>query len=188
MNNYFGKENMDKIVLIQTNICSTLYGWYKGEYQEIFRCPRELDDKDLNAFIDDNRYFLGFEPDEETNDLRNVPDKEFIGYYRMYFRGGWCGRWFPAKDDNTDLQLSERDKIGISNIVKYISREYPKGCDWIMQEDTKEKYPTWGENERYLLKPVRSERYKILVDTRYGNGDYPIRIYVYRQEETNMKR
>ena len=41
------------------------------------------------------------------------------------------------------------------------------------------QYPTWGSENRYLLKPLYSDHYKVMFDTTYGNGDYPVRIYVY---------
>ena len=41
------------------------------------------------------------------------------------------------------------------------------------------QYSTWGSKNRYLLKPMYSDHYKVMFDTTYGNGDYPVRIYVY---------
>ena len=45
----------DKTQLIQTVVCSIVYGQFGGEYQELFRCPRELDDVDLRGYVNDNR-------------------------------------------------------------------------------------------------------------------------------------
>ena len=48
--------------LIQTNECSIIYGTFNGvPNQELFRCPRELDDKDLKRYVEENGCFLGFE-------------------------------------------------------------------------------------------------------------------------------
>lgn len=179
MSSYFDRENLCSVKLIRTDVSSIVLGWHEGEYQELFRCPRKLDDVDLRMFVNDNRYLLGFESDA-TADLRNVQGKKLIGYYRMYFRGGWYGRWFSAEKNDDDMQLTEKDKVGITHIIEYLVSEYPKGCDWLMQKNMKERYATWrGEENRYLLIPLMSEHYKVLVDTKYGNGDYPIRIYVY---------
>lgn len=40
-----------------------------------------------------------------------------------------------------------------------------------------------GANERYFIKPLMSDCYRITVDTTYGNEDYPVRIYVYQEED-----
>lgn len=54
----------DKTQLIQTAVCSIVYGQFGGEYQELFRCQRELDDVDLRGYVNDNRCVLGFENDD----------------------------------------------------------------------------------------------------------------------------
>ena len=48
-----------------------------------------------------------------------------------------------------------------------------------MDEYFKENYPNFMDDERYLIKPNFSNHYKIMVNTRYGNSEYPIKIYVY---------
>lgn len=57
-------SKVDKTQLIQTAVCSIIYGQFSGEYQELFRCPRELDDVDLRGYVNDNRCVLGFENDD----------------------------------------------------------------------------------------------------------------------------
>ena len=48
-------SKVDKTQLIQTAVCSIVYGQFSGEYQELFRCPRELDDVDLRGYVNDSR-------------------------------------------------------------------------------------------------------------------------------------
>ena len=47
-------------------------------------------------------------------------------------------------------------------------------------EEYLRQFPIWGYAHRYVLKPKYSDKYKVLFDTTYGNGDYPVRIYVYK--------
>lgn len=169
--------------LIQTSECSIIYGTFNGkENEELFRCPRALDDTDLVRYIETNRCLVNpmgssipFVDDNTTN-LRLVEEKELIGYWRMYFRNGnWYGRWFHESDKKPD----EYEKQGISNIVEWICKNFTKGCDFYMTDYFKNNFKEWDKN-RFLIKPYLNEYYKIMVDTTYGNGDYPVRIYVYR--------
>lgn len=165
--------------LIQTFECSIIYGTFRGkENQELFRCPRELDDTDLRNYVNKERCFLGVENDN-TKDLRNVDGKEFLGYYRMYFTGGsWAGKWLDIKEGVTDL-----DVFGIQDITSWIQKQFPQGCDFFMKDYLQDKYPTWGSDNRFLLRPIMSEYFKIMIDTTYGNHDYPVRIYCYKDKE-----
>ena len=72
--------------------------------------------------------------------------------------------------------------MGIDNIIRYLQEKYPHGCSFDM-EDTMGKYPKWGGSKRYLIKPKYSEFYRIMVDTTYGNEDYPVRIYLYHPKK-----
>lgn len=159
--------------LIQTEKCSIIYGEFRGvPNQELFRCPRELDDIDLPNYVNQNRCLLGFEADTETEDLK-APEN-YLGYYRLYFRNGWYGRWMEGAD-----AVDRVDCAGIDRIVRWLRENFPRGCGYVMKEYL-EQYPTWGAENRYLLKPVMNDHYKVMFDTTYGNGDYPVRIYVYR--------
>ena len=159
--------------LIQTGKCSIIYGEFKGkENQELFRCPRELDEIDLPRYINENRCLIGFEADTETEDLKEA--ENYLGYYRLYYRGGWYGRWMEGSN-KVDLV----DCHGVDEIVKWLREEFPKGCSWDMKEWL-EQFPIWGSENRYLLKPIMSKHYKVMFDTTYGNGDYPVRIYLYK--------
>lgn len=165
--------------LIQTSECSIIYGTFRGkENQELFRCPRELDDVDLRNYVNKERCFLGIENDN-TEDLRNVEGSEFIGYFRMYYTGSsWAGKWLDTKDGITDL-----DVVGIQDITNWIREQFPQGCDFFMKDYLQDKYPTWGSDNRFLMRPIMSEHFKIMIDTTYGNHDYPVRIYCYKDKE-----
>lgn len=158
--------------LFQTDKYSIVYGDFHGEPgQELFRCPRELDDVDLRKYVNENRCLLGFEPDTDGS-LQKESDS-YLGYYRMYFRDGtWHGRWMEESK-----KLDEIACHGVDEIISWLKRMFPHGCDWVM-ETYMQRYPNWGAN-RCLLKPVFSDHYKVLFDTTYKNEDYPVRIYVY---------
>ena len=172
---------MDK--LIQTSKCSIIYGTFRGkENQELFRCPRELDDVDLARYINENRALIGFENDD-TEDLRNVSGKELIGYWRMYYRGGWALRWFGE----SEVRPSDIDCAGADKIIEWLNTTFKDGCSFYMKDYFANNYTNWGQAERYLIRPMKRDYYKVMIDTKYGNHDYPVRIYVYRDTLTINK-
>lgn len=168
--------------LIQTSKCSIIYGTFRGkENQELFRCPRELDDMDLPYYINQHRALVA--PmgskipfvNDSTPDLRDIKGETLIGYYRMYFSYGWGGRWM-LENGTPD----SRDCAGVQAIINWICKEFPSGCDYYMVDFCKEHFIEWGSENRYLVRPFMSEYYKVAIDTTYGNGDYPVRIYTYK--------
>lgn len=162
-------------VLIQTEEASIVFGDFKGQKdQELFRCPRKLEDTDLRRYVNENNCLLGFESDDKQETaLNEIPG--YSGYYRLYFRDGWYGRWME-EDDRIDQKLC----AGIDEIVRFLQSNFPYGCnDWDMAAWLRDEYPTWGGDNRFLLKPLFGDHYRIAFDTTYGNGDYPVRIYVY---------
>lgn len=161
---------MDK--LIQTGKCSIIYGNLRGTPdQELFRCPRELDDEEIPRYVNENQCLLGFEADTDTEDLKAV--EGYAGYFRLYFRGSWHGSWMESKD------VDDSDCSGVEVIISWLNETFPRGCSRDMKEYL-EQFPTWGVENRYLLKPLYSKYFKVLFDTTYGNGDYPVRIYLYK--------
>ena len=166
--------------LIQTGVCSIIYGTFRGKKdQELFRCPRELDDVDLPRYINETRSLIGFDDDSNTEDLRDVEGMKMIGYYRLYFRGGWFGRWMPE----SDVSPSALECNGIDNIVDWLREEFPCGCSFDMEGYFRDNFKPWGVGDkRYVIRPKYCDFYRVMVDTTFGNGDYPVRIYVYRKE------
>ena len=156
--------------LIQTQEESIVYGNFRDKFEEeLFRCPRKLDAVDLRNYVNENRCFLGFEQADGNMDLHS---EGYKGYFRMYFRDGWYGSWIDANN------ISRLDCSGVNEICQKIDELFPKGCDYYMKEFLK-TYKVYDGEGRYLLKPILSDHYKVLFDTNYGNGDYPVRIYVY---------
>lgn len=91
-----------------------------------------------------------------------------------------CLLGFEADTDTEDLTAVEG--YGGYFRLYFRSRWYGRWmgrCSWDM-EDYLKQFPTWGVENRYLLKPLYSKHYKVLFDSTYGNGDYPVRIYLYR--------
>ena len=165
--------------LIQTSECSIIYGEFRGKKdQELFRCARSLDDKDLVSFVNKERVVLDL-VDDETEDLRDVPGMHMIGFWRMYYRDGWQGRWMLEGEDKP----SARDCYGVNKIIDFICDQFPKGCDYKMQSYFEKHHVSHAGGKRFLLRPQLSDVYKVMIDTTYGNGDYPVRIYVYREEK-----
>ena len=57
-------------VLIQTEEASIVFGDFKGQKdQELFRCPRKLEDTDLRRYVNENNCLLGFESDEHLGGI-----------------------------------------------------------------------------------------------------------------------
>ncbi len=165
--------------LIETKTSAIVYG---ENNEEQFRCPIELEDKDLRRYINQYRKLVqSFDEipfiDDDTEDLRNVEGKELIGYFRMYYRNGWAGRWMLENGEPTKL-----DCYGVQHIVDYICSEFSGGCDHHMKYFMESEFKPWGCEQRYLLHPFLSDYYKVMIDTTYGNGDYPVRIYAYRDK------
>lgn len=177
--------------LIQTEKCSIIYGDFKGKpNQELFRCPRELDDIDLARYIDESRTFVGFCDDIETEDIYDVPGMKCVYYYRLYYRDGqWWGKFLPPGNNKNNDGVTENwgfipdvfDCKGIDEIVEWLRETFPKGCNWAMKDYFAKNHTVWGTGERYLVRPLYSSFYKVMIDTTYGNGDYPVRIYVYHK-------
>lgn len=166
--------------LIQTSECSIIYGKHNGkDNQELFRCPRKLDDIDLKRYINQYREVVKYE-DDETEDVREVDGKEMVAYYRMYFSNGrWYGTWIKESKE----EITALDCVGVDKIIKDFSELFLGGCNLYMQEFMERNFTGYCDNKRFLLKPFMNDYYKIMVDTTYGNGDYPVRIYAYHDKE-----
>lgn len=121
----------------------------------------------------ENKCSLNFEADLETTDIKALDS--YFGYLRVYFRNGsWHSAWMEANRD-----INESITHDIEEIINWLNETFSNGCNWEMDEYFKENYPNFMDDERYLIKPNFSNHYKVMVNTRYGNSEYPIKIYVY---------
>ena len=165
--------------LIQTSECSIIYG---TDNEERFRCPRALDNTDISRYVNEHRCLVcPMESDVPfvDDDTDNLHSDNLIGYWRMYWRNGyWDGRWIL----DSNAKLDKVDAAGVNVILDYIYKHFPTGCSGTMKKWCAYHFKTWDGMYRYLIKPYMSDIYKVLIDTTYGNGDYPVRIYVYEKE------
>lgn len=169
--------------LIQTSVCSIIYGTFRGEEnQELFRCPRENDEIDIPRYVNENRALLGFVDDTDIDSVGDVAGKKLIGYFRLYYRRGWAGSWLPPFGSLSYVngEPDKKDCIGVNKIIEWIMDQFPHGCNYEMKEYLKAHFNPWGCEGRYLIRPKYSDFYKVAIDTSFGNDDYPVRIYVYR--------
>lgn len=120
----------------------------------------------LVEYVNTHGLFLGFEEDHTDR-------TDTIGYWRMYFHNEWHGRWIGEVD------LSQEEIDGVNNIVEYFVENYPFGCSWSMISHFKKSFDEVADG-RYQLMPVMSNRYVVVIDTRYGNAEYPVKIFVRR--------
>lgn len=176
--------------LIRTEKSTIIYGTFRGEdNQELFRCPRETEAADLTRYINEYRSLvcpMGSKIpfiNDDTEDLRNVEDKSMIGYWRMYYDGGWHGRWLLENEFTGQevIKPNNIDCLGVNNIIDWFCENFPNGCDWKMKEYFNRNFKE-VEDHRYLIKPYLSQNYKILIDTAFGNHDYPVRVYTYHNK------
>lgn len=69
-------------ILIQTGICSIVYGDFNGEKdQELFRCPKKLENTDLRRYVNENNCLLGF---GQNSVIQKRKD-----YYHCIWRSKW---------------------------------------------------------------------------------------------------
>lgn len=173
-----------------------IYGEFKREDEQLFRCPKATAYKDLRRFMNSNRLLIcpmreggnADNPfvDDESKDLRAVEGLDMIGYWRMYFDGSrWQGRWLLEGEFSKE-GIKEKpdwyDCEGVNRIIDWIYNKFEKGNDFYMKEYCGEHFTEISEN-RYLIRPYLSENYKIMIDTKYGNNDYPVRIYTYHKDK-----
>lgn len=136
----------DKTQLIQTAVCSIVYGQFGGEYQELFRCQRELDDVDLRGYVNDSRCVLGFENDDTKNG--GIDGRKCIGYFRLYFKNGWLCRWYSRQekgtvtvDDVFKEACREKKHLTVGDILN--NQEFDFNANFAIYECSKDV--TWND-------------------------------------------
>lgn len=149
-----------------------------GEQEIIFQSGIRAD---LERFLKENLLCLDLENNLEVTNLKERPNKKLIGYLRMYWRDGWWGcRWFSESEE----KITELETYGLENVSRHIMSKWKNGCNFFMAEDVNKKYKQWGaDGNRFLVQPIGNDNYLVMIDTTFGNHDYPIRIYVYREIE-----
>ena len=113
----------------------------------------------------------------------------YLGYYRMYcnYGYGWGGRWFNECKDTTEFggvtSMNEKELSELNTTISAVVKEWPDGFS-MFSNPSLERYDAavTEDGKRHLLyREGKLLHMLILVDTTYGNGDYPIRIYCYKK-------
>lgn len=121
---------------------------------------------------------------EEVSKLNNVREREgkvWVGYYRMYFTSSWAGWWFD-NEDFPDLHLTEEERNTVDEITDYVADKIPKGMNWEMIEFLKKTEVPANNGRYYFFWNSKKSNFLIELTTEFGNADYPVRIYVYRDK------
>lgn len=118
-------------------------------------------------------------------DLGKIPGKMLLGYHRLYFRDKkWNGTFIS--NDECKFPLDEVEYAAIKELKRAICIFWPRGANWKMEEDMRlAGFIT--DSKRFSLRVKNNPDIYLLVDLRFGNADYPIRIYSYRSDEKNLK-
>ena len=123
-------------------------------------------------------------------EFKNMEGYDYLGYWRMYYNHSWGGRWFSEEGtlqmDGRQVKELESEEIEVlNNAIKYIVERWKEGCTFDMIEDLK-GYNAACTEYRHLLEmkmdgDTKNLKFIVLFDVEFGNGDYPVRIYVYRK-------
>lgn len=133
---------------------------------------------------------FSFKPVEDAAGIASwetaIAGRQYLGYERLYFRGGqWSGRWFTASGDthpfgSVCIGLTEEEVEFLNDLVDEIGEKWSGGCDWKMMRDLNDSGCRVREHI-YLLEAEGGPcKCLMCFTTEFGNGDYPIRAYLYR--------
>lgn len=115
--------------------------------------------------------------------LHQIENKTYLGYWRMYFNHGWGGRWF-TNDGQTAVEgrcaenLSDEQTKNLNALINKLCNLFPQGCNWQMV-NWLDNYTSVADNVYLFDAEIDSDYFIVKFDTTYGNGDYPVRIYVH---------
>lgn len=110
---------------------------------------------------------------ESIKKLKERIGKEYVEYYRMYFRDEcWGGSWFDV-----DSPLTPEESNAVKSIVDEIVEVMPNGMNDNAIESIQSNYHA-ALNHRYHL--FAGDNILVQFATEYGNEDYSVRIYLYR--------
>ncbi|MGO5336735.1 hypothetical protein ACTQZS_07985 [Bilifractor sp. LCP19S3_H10] len=110
-------------------------------------------------------------------DLRSIPGKVLLGYHRLYFRAKHWNSTFISNDE-CKFPLDEEEYTDVMELKRAICIFWPRGVNWKMEEDMRSFRSE--DKKRFILRVKDNPDIYLLFDLRFGNADYPIRIYVYR--------
>ena len=111
----------------------------------------------------------------KISNLQERKGKINLGYYRMYYRNGYDGVWFENAG-----KMTQCEKEVLSQVIDTVKELAPEGMTPYFQEHLND-VATASPNGRYYYFET-STNFNFLVEfaPEYGNDDYPVRIYVYR--------
>jgi len=121
---------------------------------------------------------------EELNKIDNFKKRKgkiCLGYYRMYYRNSWNGRWLLNEDVFEKPHKEEYETI--YEIIEYIKTKAPNGMNFEFKEFLEKTAEPAANGRYYFFAADTSFNYLIEFSTEYGNSDYPARIYLYRDSE-----
>lgn len=125
-----------------------------------------------------------FEELSKINKFDEREGKTLLGYWRMYYRGGWGGRLLSTNPKNPfEVLLNQEEKEILQRIVDYICEKAPKGMNWEFEDLIKSTFKSSKNGRYHCFYMGTNLNYLVEFVTEYGNDDYPVRIYVYRDNE-----
>ena len=120
-----------------------------------------------------------------TVEMSNVPKTGYslMGYFRMYFRNGWSGKWFANSEAFNQSGVEPEESEVLRSFCQWIEDTFVGGCDdkMISFLENQSRYAKSG-SAYYNQLDIGENSYAVIAyQTQFGNGDYPIRIYLYRK-------
>lgn len=117
---------------------------------------------------------------DKINCFNKRDGKICLGYYRLYYRNGWNIVWFPNENEISKPEKAEIDIV--NEIIEYIAEKAPIGMN-VEFKDFLRKTAEPSPNGRYYFFADNTDfNYLIEFNAKYGNNDYPVRIYLYRNK------
>lgn len=104
----------------------------------------------------------------------------YCGYMRLYYqRHCWFPVWFENKEAVGCIPDDVQDAT--DKQCRKLAERWPGGCDFRMRNDVRSfMAEISSDSGRHLLETEDEHyRYLVLLDIRFGNMDYPIRVHTY---------
>lgn len=123
-----------------------------------------------------------------TDNLDNVAGHSLMGYFRMFYNGGWFGKWFAIHEDFKQDGLLNSESTTLKNFCEWVQNTFIGGCDDKMLDYLSNNEDIQNINSNYFIGlRIDDTSYAVVKYTpRYGNEDYPIRIYLYRKDNDDV--